>query len=96
MFGDISACLYHYFAGIIPDPEHPGFSRVTLRPQTVAGLDSISAWHRAPAGIIRSAWKREGGKLVFDVTLPDGIAGELHLPDGKVIELAAGSRQFIV
>ncbi|MFZ4396876.1 MAG: family 78 glycoside hydrolase catalytic domain [Kiritimatiellia bacterium] len=93
MFGDISACLYQYFAGIVPDPEHPGFRRVTLRPQPVAGLDAICAWHRAPAGLIRSAWKRAGDKIVFDVTLPDGIAGALHLPDGNVIELAAGHRQ---
>jgi alpha-L-rhamnosidase len=90
MFGDIGACLYQYFAGIVPDPEHPGFRRVTLRPHPVEGLDSISAWHRAPAGIIRSAWKREGGAVTYDITLPEGTAGKLHLPNGKIIALRAG------
>lgn len=90
MFGDIGACLYQYFAGIVPDPEHPGFSRVTLRPQPVAGLERVSAWHRAPAGIIRSAWQRDGGGLTCDVTLPAGTAGELHLPDGRAVELRPG------
>jgi alpha-L-rhamnosidase len=93
MFGDISACLYQYFAGIVPDAEQPGFRRVTLRPQPVEGLDSVSAWHRAPAGIIRSGWKREGGKLNFDVTLPEGTVGELRLPDGRAVELRAGRRR---
>jgi alpha-L-rhamnosidase len=93
MFGDISACLYQYFAGIAPDPEHPGFSRVTVRPMPVEGLDAISAWHRAPAGIIRSAWKREGGKVIFTVTLPGGTTGELRLPDGKSVALAPGRRR---
>ena len=90
MFGDIGACLCQYFAGIVPDPEHPGFSYVTLRPMPVEGLDRVSAWHRAPAGIIRSAWKREAGKLIFDVTLPNEITGELRLPDGDTVKLLGG------
>ncbi len=94
MFGDISACLYQYYAGIVPDPENPGFRRVTLRPQPVAGLDAISAWHRAPAGIIRSAWKRQSDGITFDVTLPEGTSGELHLPDGKRIPLTGGQQHF--
>ncbi len=92
MFGDISACLYQYFAGIVPDPEHPGFSRVTLRPMPVEGLNAVSAWYRAPAGIIRSAWKREAHGITFDVTLPDGASGELCLPNGERIALAGGRR----
>lgn len=94
MFGDISACLYQYFAGIVPDPAHPGFRRVTLRPQVVAGLDSISAWHRAPAGIIRSAWQRRGDKVTFDVTLPAGARGQLCLPGGETIALASGRKRI--
>jgi alpha-L-rhamnosidase len=93
MFGDISACLYHYFAGIVPEPRRPGFKRVTLRPHLVEGLDWIKAWHRAPAGIIRSAWKRAGGKVTFDVTLPEGTRGALVLPDGEWMTLGSGSRR---
>jgi alpha-L-rhamnosidase len=92
MFGDLSACLYQYFAGITPDPEAPGFRRVLLRPHPVAGLDSIRAWHRAPTGIIRSAWQRdEQGVVRFEVEIPAGTTGRLHLPDGRVLELAAGT-----
>jgi alpha-L-rhamnosidase len=93
MFGDISACLYQYFAGIVPDPEHPGFSRVTVRPQPVDGLDSISAWHRAPAGIIRSAWTCDASGITFDVTLPEGVTGVLRLPDGKSVALVPGRQR---
>jgi alpha-L-rhamnosidase len=92
MFGDISACFYQYLAGIVPDAAHPGFSRVTLRPIPVTGLEWVKAWHRAPAGIIRSGWRRDGGALTFDVTLPEGTAGELHLPDGQCVALAPGVR----
>lgn len=84
-----------HFAGLVPDPDHPGFRYVTLRPMPVKGLDRISAWHRAPAGIIRSAWTREAGKLTFDVTLPEGTSGELRLPDGGVVELHAGSQRVV-
>lgn len=95
MFGDIGACFYQYFAGIVPDPAQPGFSYVTIRPMPVKGLDRVSAWHRAPAGIIRSVWTREAGKLTFDVTLPEGTSGELRLPDGGVVELHAGSQRVV-
>lgn len=93
MFGDISACLYQYFAGIVPDPEHPGFSQVTVRPQPVDGLDSISAWYRAPTGIIRSAWTRDASGITFDVTLPEGVTGVLRLPDGKSVALVPGRQR---
>ncbi|MBM4148683.1 MAG: alpha-rhamnosidase [Lentisphaerae bacterium] len=93
MFGDISACLYSYFAGIVPDPMRPGFKHVTLRPHLVDGLDWVKAWHRAPAGIIRSAWKRAGRKVTFDVTLPEGTRGALVLPDGSRATLDSGSRR---
>jgi len=50
MFGDISAWMFHYLAGIHPDPEQPGFRHLYLAPQLVADLDWVKAGHHSPHG----------------------------------------------
>ena len=45
----------------------------------------------APAGTITSAWKKTDAGIEYTVELPDGITGELVLPDGTRRPLVAGS-----
>ncbi len=92
MFGDVSAWMFNYLAGIRPDEAHPGFSFVTLKPHPVADLDWVKASHEAPCGMIRSAWQKKGDAVEFTVELPEGIAGELILPDDSTKPLASGSQ----
>ena len=98
MFGDISAWMYQYLAGIAPDASSPGFKRVTIRPRPVSGLDWVRATHRSPHGPIRSAWTRTGHGLELEVELPPGTTGSLHFPTDRpkqVVELDAGSYHFV-
>jgi alpha-L-rhamnosidase len=91
MFGDVSAWMFNYLAGIQPDEEHPGFSFVTIRPTVIEDLEWVHASHKAPAGMIKSAWQRTGGNIEFSIELPAGIQGALILPDGKCTNLEPGS-----
>ena len=90
MFGDIGACLYQYFAGIVPDPAHPGFDRITLRPQVIDSLEWIRASHRIPAGTIRSAWQRDGETVTFHIELPPDSVGSLEVAGHPSIALSGG------
>jgi len=80
MFGDVSAWMYHYLAGIVPDEADPGFARVTLMPRVVSALEWVRATHRAPAGTIGSAWRRDGDQVVFEIELPAGTPGRILVP----------------
>ena len=78
-----------------------------LRPNVVSGLDHFETSHEGPYGTIRSAWKREGAKVIYTATLPPNSDATVSLPlaDGQkaylngkevpaVVQLAAGTYRF--
>ena len=89
MFGDISAWMYHYLAGIRPDPAQPGFRNVLLNPHFLADLDWVKATHHSPNGPISVSWKRKGDTVVLDLALPQGTTATFNEN-----MLQAGTHQF--
>jgi alpha-L-rhamnosidase len=87
-------------AGIRPDPEHPGFKHVIIRPDMVSGLTRASGEYRSVYGIIRSTWERGPGGLIFDIEIPANTTASVYLPSsdpGKVLESGKpvrGRREF--
>lgn len=95
MFGDISAWMYQYLAGIAPDPERPGFAHLHLAPRTVPGLGWVKARHLSPHGRIGSEWHHEAdGSVVYTLIVPDGVTADLSLADGTREHLAGGTHTF--
>jgi alpha-L-rhamnosidase len=80
MFSDISAWFYKTLAGILPDPEHPGFQHATIKPWPVGDLTDVSAEIRTPYGQLRSAWNKEDDRFVLDVTIPANSTATVHVP----------------
>ncbi len=99
MFGEIGAWFYKGLGGIFPDPAAPGFKHIILKPNVVEGLDHFSATHESPYGWIKSAWKREGKKVHFTVTIPPGSTAtlEIKLPSQTIKqELSEGTKDFVL
>ncbi|MCC6860366.1 MAG: glycoside hydrolase family 78 protein, partial [Bryobacterales bacterium] len=78
--GDLGVWLYEYLGGIRPVPENPGFKRIAVRPYPVAGLTHARATHRSPYGLISSAWRREGGRLILNVSIPPNTTATVYVP----------------
>jgi alpha-L-rhamnosidase len=87
MFGEIGAWLYKAPGGIKPDPKQPGFKNVLLQPHFVQGLNHFEASHNGPYGTIRSAWKREGKGLIYDVVIPANSTATVILTEMKGLKL---------
>ena len=85
MFGDLSAWLMEYVAGIKPAFDRPGFREVVLQPCFVTGLEHAAAWYDSIYGRINAKWERTSAGITFTATLPEGVPGKLILPDGKEI-----------
>ncbi len=79
MFGEIGAWMYKALAGIRPDSEQPGFKNILLEPHFVEGLNQFEASHKGPYGTIISSWKKNGKKIVYNVTVPANSTASLTL-----------------
>jgi alpha-L-rhamnosidase len=97
--GEISAWLFKGLGGIYPDAAHPGFKHILLRPNIVAGLDSFTAAHEGPYGLISSGWYHRNGQLVYEAVVPPGSTASLTLagPGAAkplITELSVGHYRF--
>ena len=81
MFGEPSAWMYRYLAGI--SPIEPGFSKVRFAPNFVSQTDFVRSEHLAPTGKIASEWRREGKRIHCRFTLPEGVTAMVELPGIK-------------
>jgi len=91
----VGAYFYEGLAGIRPDPAAPGFKHVIIRPGLPRSLNSASGAIQSPYGKIRSAWRREGGKVLFDASVPANTWATISVPkDGcaKVLITESGTK----
>ena len=84
MFGEIGAWYYKALGGIKPDAEQPGFKNVLVEPHFVKGLNSFQTSHNGPFGEIKSAWKRDGNKIVYSLVVPANSTATLTLTGKKI------------
>ena len=94
MFGDISAWMYQYLAGITPDPANPGFRHVFIKPHPVPGLKWARGEHSIPEGTIVSAWRQDADKFELEAVIPSGVTATVILPDGRTVELPPGTHHL--
>ena len=66
--------------GIRPDPEQPGFKHFVIRPGIVDAVDWVKCRYRSPYGDIVSNWKRTGGKLELEVSVPPNTTATVAVP----------------
>ena len=59
-----------------------------------AKLDSARAEVPSPYGQIGSEWKREGGTIRWNVTVPWNMAATVRFPDGSTTHLESGRHQL--
>ncbi|MGV8133692.1 MAG: family 78 glycoside hydrolase catalytic domain [Mangrovibacterium sp.] len=72
MFGSVSEWFFRWLGGIRPDPEYPGFRKFWLTPSVPNGLEQINCTYHSPYGTIVSNWKKENGKVIYQMEIPQG------------------------
>ncbi|MBL8765065.1 MAG: family 78 glycoside hydrolase catalytic domain [Phycisphaerae bacterium] len=98
-FGAVGEWMFRTMLGINPDPESPGWGRIRLRPIPGGEIGWVRGEHRTIRGMVRSAWKVEGGVLTYECTVPPNVVAALELPaedpagvteSGRVLREAPG------
>ena len=80
MFGTVTEWFYRWLAGIRPDPENPGFKKFIINPATPDGLEFVNCKYYSPFGEIVSNWKKQPGKVQYEMAIPAKTSANIVLP----------------
>jgi len=88
-YGAVGAWLYQVVAGIDLDPKSPGYRHIRLAPKPGGGLTRAEASLKTVCGLVRSAWRIEEGRFLWEVEVPTNTTATAILPlesDADVFE----------
>ena len=91
-YGAVCEWIWETAAGIASDPANPGFKHIIMKPVPDKRLGSVDAEFNSAAGLIKSAWKYEGDKWIWEFTVPEGANASVTLPgETEVKEYGPGT-----
>ena len=79
-YGSVCQWIWETVAGIAADTTEPGFKHIIMRPVPDKRLGFVKAEYKSAAGTIRSEWKFEGDKWIWNFTIPEGATASVTLP----------------
>jgi alpha-L-rhamnosidase len=95
----------HYALGAVVDwvyqvvggirPASPGYASVRIQPQPGPGIDWAETTYHTMNGPVSCAWRVDGEELRVEVSLPEGVPGEVVLPDGNRFAVSGGAHEFV-
>lgn len=94
MMGSVGSWFYKYVLGIQSDFEHPGFGQFTIKPFIFKDLTFAEGELNTVKGVIKSAWKKTGGALLLDVTIPANTTAIVYVPAKNVKSLTESGRNI--
>jgi alpha-L-rhamnosidase len=80
MFGGGISWFYRNLAGMIADPDQPGYRHIVFRPQPVGDLNFVRYFNKTPYGEAGIHWKKENNQFVMEVTVPVGSHATVYMP----------------
>lgn len=78
--GPVGAWLYRTVLGIRPAPDGPGFSRIILQPEPIAGLAWARGHFDSRHGRIRSDWRITKGTFHLEIEIPANTSATVFVP----------------
>lgn len=95
-YGCVCEWMWKTMAGICADTEQPGFRRIIMKPIPDRRLGFVKAEYNSAAGLIRSHWRYEGDKWIWEFTVPEGATAAVTLPGEDIVtEYAAGTHTIV-
>ena len=95
-YGAVLAWIYKTAAGIAPAVSAPGFKRIVMAPKPDRRLGHVKAEYKSAAGLVKSAWRYEGDKWIWDFTVPAGATALVTLPgENMAKEYGPGSYKLV-
>jgi alpha-L-rhamnosidase len=70
------------------------FKKIIMKPETVDGLNFVNASYHSIHGMIKSNWKKDGGKFNWNITIPANTTAMVYVP-AKAADAVTESGQKI-
>ena len=83
-YGSVLAWMYKSMAGIAADPKMPGFKNIVMAPKPDRRIGFVKAEYRSSAGLVKSEWRYDGDKWIWDFTVPEGATADVTFPGESV------------
>lgn len=95
-YGCVCEWMWETVAGIAADVTAPGFKRIIMKPVPDKRLGFVKAEYDSAAGLIKSEWKYEGDKWIWNFTIPQGATALVTLPgETEAKEYGAGTHEIV-
>lgn len=91
MLGQIIEWFYSDLAGIRIDPDAPGFKNIIIKPAVVGDLTWVKGCYDSVRGRIVSEWKRDGSRLILNVTIPPNASATVFVPAQHAEDINEGT-----
>jgi alpha-L-rhamnosidase len=88
-FGSVNEWLFGNMAGI--QAAEAGYKTITIRPEIAQEkINSVRASYHSIHGEIVSAWKKAGGQLLMEVTIPVNTKARIYIPAATETAITEG------
>jgi alpha-L-rhamnosidase len=87
MFGGGLVWYYRKLAGMIADPNEPGYKHVIFKPQPAGDLTFAKYYNQTSYGKAGISWEKENNQFSMEVKVPVGCTATVHVPvpNGKIV-----------
>ena len=92
--GAIADWLHRVVAGLAP--AKPGYKRLEIAPQPIAGLEWASTRHETPYGTAEVEWHRAGGRIEVRAIVPANTDAVVTLPGSEPVIVGSGTHEWSV
>jgi alpha-L-rhamnosidase len=82
-YGAVLGWMYRTVAGISADVKSPGFKNIIMAPKPDRRLGWVKAEYKSASGTVKSSWCYEGGKWIWEFTIPEGATATVMIPGEK-------------
>ncbi len=85
-WGDISALMIEYFAGIRINPEKKGADTAFIAPVFASDMSYAEGYYESVKGMIRSRWEKKSDEsYVLTLTIPEDVKASVVAPMGYAV-----------
>lgn len=94
LLGDLIIWCYESLAGIKNKAGHTGFHQIEMHPYFIDRLSHVTASYHSVHGWIKSAWKRKGTTIGWNITVPANTTATIYFPTADNNAVTEGGEQL--